>query len=75
MEGGEELLMQETDSTSDRDEVLARAKAAEEQPKRGKLKIFLGYCAGVGKTYAMLEAAREIKPDLDVVIGYVETHG
>lgn len=43
---------------------------------RGKLKIFFGMCAGVGKTYAMLEAAHEAyKQHLDVVIGLVETHG
>jgi two-component system sensor histidine kinase KdpD len=66
--------MLENDSNASRDEILERAKAAEEQPKRGKLKIFLGYCAGVGKTYAMLEAAREIKPEVDAVVGYVETH-
>ncbi len=43
--------------------------------KRGKLKIFLGYAAGVGKTYAMLEAAYQRKEQgMDVVVGYVETH-
>lgn len=57
------------------DELLAQVKAEEEQKKRGKLKIFLGYCAGVGKTYAMLEAARQRKRELDVVVAYVETHG
>ena len=42
---------------------------------RGKLKIFLGYAAGVGKTYAMLEAARQrLDEGLDVVIGDIETH-
>ena len=42
---------------------------------RGRLKIFLGYAAGVGKTYAMLEAACQRRREgLDVVIGYVETH-
>lgn len=42
---------------------------------RGKLKIFLGYAAGVGKTYAMLEAAHQRKDQgIDVVVGYVETH-
>src|SRR4030095_2046084 len=42
----------------------------------GKLKIFLGAAAGVGKTYAMLEAAREQKADgVDALVGYVETHG
>ena len=42
---------------------------------KGKLKIFLGYAAGVGKTFAMLEAAHQRKKQgIDVVIGYVETH-
>jgi two-component system sensor histidine kinase KdpD len=50
-------------------------KADEEQKKRGRLKIFLGYAAGVGKTYTMLEAARQRKKELDVVVAYVETHG
>ncbi len=46
------------------------------QGKRGRLKIFLGYAAGVGKTYAMLEAAHQRKAEgVDVVVGYVETHG
>ena len=46
-----------------------------EEAKRGKLKIFLGYVAGVGKTYAMLEAAHQRKEQgVDVVIGYIETH-
>ncbi|MBJ6727242.1 sensor histidine kinase [Geomesophilobacter sediminis] len=43
---------------------------------RGKLKMFLGYAAGVGKTYTMLEAARQRRAEgRDVVVGYVETHG
>lgn len=43
---------------------------------RGKLKIFLGYAAGVGKTYQMLEEAQNLKAeDVDVVIGYFEPHG
>ncbi len=42
---------------------------------RGKLKIFFGYAAGVGKTYAMLEAAHAaLKAGIDVVIGYIEPH-
>lgn len=41
----------------------------------GKLKIFFGYAAGVGKTYAMLEAAHQARKEgLDVVVGYVEPH-
>ncbi|MBP8309606.1 MAG: sensor histidine kinase KdpD [Burkholderiaceae bacterium] len=44
--------------------------------RRGRLKIFLGMCAGVGKTYTMLQDARALSTDgLDVLIGYVETHG
>ena len=46
-----------------------------QQGKRGKLKIFFGYAAGVGKTYAMLQAAHRAKQDgTDVVIGYLERH-
>ena len=44
--------------------------------QRGKLKIYLGYCAGVGKTYQMLlEGQRLKKEGIDVVVGLVETHG
>jgi two-component system, OmpR family, sensor histidine kinase KdpD len=57
------------------DELLTQVKAEEEQKKRGKLKIFLGYAPGVGKTYTMLEAARLRKKDTDVVVSIVETHG
>lgn len=50
------------------------AEAAKEG--RGRLKIFLGAAPGVGKTYAMLEAAQRRRADgLDVVVGVVETHG
>src|SRR5512145_3218292 len=55
------------------DELLKHVES--EETKRGKLKIFLGYVAGVGKTYAMLEAAHQRKTQgLDVVVGYIETH-
>ncbi|MBK9713531.1 MAG: sensor histidine kinase KdpD [Kouleothrix sp.] len=58
------------------DELLARVQAEETRRARGKLKIFFGAAAGVGKTYAMLEAARERRAEgVDVVVGYVETHG
>lgn len=44
-------------------------------PPQGRLKIFFGYAAGVGKTYAMLEAAHQAKQSgIDVVVGYVEPH-
>jgi len=59
----------------DPDDLLKHIQADEQAQRRGKLKIFLGYAAGVGKTYAMLEAARQRKNEgVDVVIGYVETH-
>ncbi len=60
----------------DPDALLARVQEEERQKARGKLKIFLGYAAGVGKTYAMLEAAQSRKADgIDVVIAVIETHG
>ncbi len=60
----------------DPDTLLARVRDAERQKYRGKLKIFLGYIAGVGKTYEMLRAAHLRQDEgVDVQIGYVETHG
>lgn len=60
----------------DPDKILAQIQSDEEHAKRGKLKIFLGYVAGVGKTYAMLEAAHQRREEgVDVVVGFVETHG
>jgi two-component system, OmpR family, sensor histidine kinase KdpD len=57
----------------DPDALLEQAQA--EERGRGKLKIFLGYAAGVGKTYGMLEAAQQRKQEgRDVVVGYIETH-
>jgi two-component system sensor histidine kinase KdpD len=65
-----------TTSRPDPDELLARVKEEEIRQRRGRLKVFFGAAAGVGKTYAMLEAAREQRADgVDVVVGYVETHG
>ena len=56
--------------------LLKLAQAEEAEEGRGKLKIFLGYAAGVGKTYAMLEAAWQRKlEERDVVAAYVESHG
>ncbi len=63
------------DERPDPDALLARVKADEARRARGKLKVFFGAAPGVGKTYAMLEAARkEGKDGVDVVIGYVEPH-
>ncbi len=59
----------------DPDELLASLIQEEEKSKQGKLKIFFGMCAGVGKTYTMLQASHSEKlKDNDIVIGYVETH-
>ena len=60
----------------DPDTLLAHVQGEERQKHRGKLKIFFGYIAGVGKTYEMLQAAHLRKNEgIDVKIGYVETHG
>ncbi len=60
----------------DPEELLARARDEEARRARGRLKVFFGAAAGVGKTYAMLEAARARRADgVDVVAGWVETHG
>jgi two-component system, OmpR family, sensor histidine kinase KdpD len=65
-----------TDERPDPDALLARVQEAQALEARGKLKIFFGAAAGVGKTYAMLEAAREKRTDgVDVAVGYVEPHG
>ena len=64
------------DGRPDPDELLASLKNDEEKSKRGKLKIFFGMCAGVGKTYTMLQTAHAEKlKGSDIIIGYVETHG
>src|ERR1700691_2403042 len=48
----------------------------EAQPQRGRLKIYLGAAAGVGKTYRMLDEAHELRNrGIDVVVGFVEPHG
>lgn len=60
----------------DPDKLLAALQEEEAQQQRGKLKIFFGASAGVGKTYAMLAAAQAAKAEgVDVVVGLVETHG
>jgi len=67
--------MDVNDTRPDPDELLASLKLEEEKSKRGKLKIFFGMCAGVGKTYTMLQTAQAEKlKGNDIIIGYVETH-
>jgi two-component system sensor histidine kinase KdpD len=60
----------------DPDDLLRRVQTEEIAQARGKLKVFFGATAGVGKTYAMLGAAHEQqRDDVDVIVGWVETHG
>ena len=64
------------DQRPDPDALLTRVQEEEAQQTRGKLKIFFGATAGVGKTYAMLEASHERRAEgIDVVAGWVDTHG
>jgi two-component system, OmpR family, sensor histidine kinase KdpD len=63
------------DNRPDPDALLAAIQDQEGRQGRGKLKVFFGMAAGVGKTYAMLDAAHARKAEgIDVVVGYVETH-
>jgi two-component system sensor histidine kinase KdpD len=58
------------------DELLDKLHRDEEKRQRGRLKIFFGASAGVGKTFAMLQAARRRRDEnVEVVVGVVETHG
>jgi two-component system, OmpR family, sensor histidine kinase KdpD len=64
------------DARPDPDRLLAQVQAEAARAKRGRLRIFFGSSAGVGKTYSMLEAARAARAaGTDVVIGYIEPHG
>ena len=66
----------DSDQRPDPDALLAKVQAQERQAARGKLRIYFGASAGVGKTYAMLSAARKLQSDgHDVLVGVVETHG
>ena len=70
------MTKQDNDIRPTPEAMLKLAQAEEAQTDQGRLKVFLGYAAGVGKTYAMLEAARQRKRDgRDLVVGYVESHG
>lgn len=67
--------MNHDDNRPDPDELLASLKFEEEKSKHGKLKIFFGMCAGVGKTYTMLQTAHAEKlKGSDIINGYIETH-
>ena len=65
-----------TDLRPNPDLLLARVNQQERQAQRGKLRIYFGSSAGVGKTYAMLVAARKLASEgRSVLVGVVETHG
>jgi two-component system, OmpR family, sensor histidine kinase KdpD len=68
--------MSELPPRPDPDALLRRVSDAENKARRGKLKIFFGFAPGVGKTYRMLQVARDLVCDqkLDIVVGLVETH-
>lgn len=60
----------------DPDALLASIQKESAAARRGRLKVFFGMCPGVGKTYAMLQAAQQkTKQGVEVVVGVVETHG
>lgn len=64
------------DQRPDPDQLLAQIRADEQRDRRGRLRIYFGASAGVGKTCAMLAAARKLHADgVDVLAGVVETHG
>jgi two-component system sensor histidine kinase KdpD len=63
------------ESRRDPDALLAQVQEQERRAARGRLRIYFGASAGVGKTYAMLSAARQLASSRKVVVGIVETHG
>lgn len=64
------------DNRPDPDALLEQLREEEHKSRRGRLRIYFGSSAGVGKTYAMLQAARLLKADgVKVLVGVVETHG
>jgi two-component system sensor histidine kinase KdpD len=68
--------MGNSDSRPDPDQLLDQLRQGEARERRGKLRIYFGASAGVGKTYAMLSAAQsELRAGRDLVAGVVETHG
>ncbi|QEL66177.1 two-component system, OmpR family, sensor histidine kinase [Oryzomicrobium terrae] len=68
--------MADSSSRPDPDALLEQLQQADAQAARGKLKVFFGANAGVGKTYAMLATAQSLREQgRDVLVGVVETHG
>lgn len=68
--------MNNQDQRIDPDSLLEAINSEDENQSRGKLRVFLGMSAGVGKTYAMLQAAHQKQQEhINVLVGVVETHG
>ena len=64
------------DRRPDPESFLDQVDQSESTPHKGKLKVYVGAAAGVGKTYKMLDEAHDLKQQgRDVVIGIIETHG
>src|SRR5919198_591011 len=69
-------ILKMAEQRPDPDALLRKIEWQEEKARCGRLKVFFGAAAGVGKTYAMLGEARELRSQgVDVVVGLVETHG
>ena len=69
-------MLQNDKQRPDPDALLAQVQAQEKKAARGRLRIYFGASAGVGKTYAMLAAARKLQADgQQLLVGVVETHG
>ena len=70
------MIIPSEDQRRDPDALLAQVQAAERRAARGRLRVYFGASAGVGKTYAMLSAARELQAaGRKLLVGVVETHG
>ena len=68
--------MTDDDGRPSPEDLLPLAMGEERRHTEGRLTVYLGYAAGVGKTYTMLADARALRSEgADIVIGYVETHG
>src|ERR1700733_478773 len=68
--------MTKEEESSNPEEILREMQSSENKRRMGHLKIFLGMAAGVGKTYAMLEAAQmKVKEGISLYVGSVDTHG
>jgi len=77
MKSEAEVEPSDDEGRPDPEALLRRVKEMEQLDKRGRLRIFFGFAPGVGKTYRMLQVARDmaLEQKLDVVVGIVETHG